>query len=221
MARVLWKISNLIFKLIIPYSCVFKNQEDCHFLWKNKFRVRIPKTLKFHEIWEVTQSDQILTKVPNAINNNRCRFYKNDIHIKSSYYILQKERVFHDSVILRKQKLVIPHCLRRFILRLAHERHISIVKCKARLWSKFWWLHIDSEVSPLILEFQSCQTTLDHHQPASMMPIPTPESPWLSVAVDFMWSISNWRNFTDSSGLLFSISIRWDFKKYDFCNHYF
>ena len=25
---------------------------------------------------------------------------------------------------------------------------------------------------------------LDHHQPSPMMPIPMPESPWLSVAVD-------------------------------------
>ena len=29
---------------------------------------------------------------------------------------------------------------------------------------------------------------MDHHQPASMMPIPMPESPWLSVAVDLCGS---------------------------------
>ena len=100
------------------------------------------------------------------------------------YYVLQKELVFHGAVILRKHKLVIPHCLHRSVLRLAHEGHIRIVKCKARLRIKVWWPHIDSEVSSFISECHSCQTTLDHHHPAPMMPIPIPESPWLSVAVD-------------------------------------
>ena len=91
----------------------------------------IPKTLTFHEIREATQNDQILAKVCDAINNNQWRFYKNDIHMKP-YYVLQKELIFRDGVILRKHKLVIPHCLRRSVPRLAHEGHIRIVKCKAR-----------------------------------------------------------------------------------------
>ena len=86
-----------------------------------------PKTLKFHEIREATQNDQIFTKVCDAAINNRWRFYKNNIHMKC-YYVLRKELIFHDGVILRKQKLVIPHSLRHSILRLAHEVHIGIVK---------------------------------------------------------------------------------------------
>ena len=52
------------------------------------------------------------------------------------YYVLLKELIFHDDVIFRKQKLVIPHCLRRSVLRLAHAGHLGIVNCKARLRSK-------------------------------------------------------------------------------------
>ena len=142
-----------------------------------------PKTLTYHEIREATQNEQILAKVCDAINNNRWKFYKNDIHVKQ-YYVLRKELIFHDGVILRKQRLVIPHCLHRSVLRLAHEGHIGIVKCKARLRSKVWWPHIDSEVSPFISECHSCQIALDYHHPAPMMPIPMPELLWLSVAVD-------------------------------------
>ena len=58
----------------------------------------IPKTLKFYEIQEATQSDQILTEVCDVKINNRWRFHKNDIHMKP-YCILLKERIFHDSVI--------------------------------------------------------------------------------------------------------------------------
>ena len=80
------------------------------------------------------------------------------------HYVLQKEIILHNSVILRKLKLVIPHLLRHSILRLAHEEHISIVKCN--------------------LECHLCQIKLDHHQPVQIMPIPMPESPWSSVIVD-------------------------------------
>ena len=81
--------------------------------------------MKFHEIREATQNDQTLAKVCDAINNNRWRFYKNDIQMKP-YYVLRKKLIFHDGVILRKQKLVIPHCLRRSVLSLAHEGHIAL-----------------------------------------------------------------------------------------------
>ena len=97
------------------------------------------------------------------------------------YYILWKELIFHDGVIFWKQKLVVPHCLCYSVLRLAHGGHIGIMRYKARLRSKVWGPHIDSEVSSFVSECHSCQTTLDHHHPA---PIPMPESPWLSVAVD-------------------------------------
>ena len=70
---------------------------------------------KFREIREVTQNDEILTKVCDAINNNRWRFYKNDIHMKP-YYVLRKELIFHEGVSLRKQKLVIPNSLCRSVL---------------------------------------------------------------------------------------------------------
>ena len=70
----------------------------------------IPKTLKLHEIREATQNDQIYTKVCDAIDNDRSRFCKNDIYMKP-YYVLQKEPIFHDCVILQKQNLVIRHCL--------------------------------------------------------------------------------------------------------------
>ena len=92
--------------------------------------------MKFQEIREATQNDQILIKVCDAINNNRWRFYKNDINIKP-YYVLRKELIFHDGVILRKQKLVIPHCLRHSVLRLAHEGHIALWNVKQDCAARF------------------------------------------------------------------------------------
>ena len=110
-------------------------------------------------------------------------FYKNNIHMKP-YYALRKGLIFHGGVILRKQKLAIPHIKNRFILRLAHEEHIGIVNCKARLRRKVWWSHIDSEASSFISECHSFQSKLEHHQTAPIMPISLPESRWKSVVVD-------------------------------------
>lgn len=89
---------------------------------------------------------------------------------------------FTDGVILGKQKLVTLNCLRHSVLRLAGKGHIGIVKWKARYRSKVWWPNIGSEISSFISEYHSCQITLDHHQPASMISIPMLVSLWLSVA---------------------------------------
>ena len=53
------------------------------------------------------------------------------------YYILRNELIFHDGVILRRQKLVVSHILRRSVLRSAHEGHVSILKCKETCAARF------------------------------------------------------------------------------------
>ena len=53
------------------------------------------------------------------------------------YYVLRNELIFHDGVILRRQKLVVSHFLRRSVLRSAHEGHVSILKCKETCAARF------------------------------------------------------------------------------------
>ena len=150
--------------------------------------------MKLHEIREATQNDEVLTKVCDAITNNWWRFYKSDIHMKG-YDVLRKELNFHDDVIIRKQKLIIPHCLRHSILTLAQEGHISIVKCKARLRSKFQWpyrfwsLAFYFGMSLVLNHIASSPTSSNNANSNSR----------ITVAISsyrFIWSISNWRNFT-------------------------
>ena len=53
------------------------------------------------------------------------------------YYVLRNELIFHDGVILRRQKLVVSHFLRRSVLRSAHEGHVSILKFKETCAARF------------------------------------------------------------------------------------
>ena len=140
-------------------------------------------------------------------------------------YVLQKELIFNDGVILQKQKLVIPHCLRCSFLRLAHEGHIGIVKRKAILGSWFvepclsapyrFWSLVFYFGMPLVPNRVGSSPTGSNDADSNA------RVTMVISSCRFMWSISNWRNFTNSIGLLFSISINWDFKKCDFCNYYF
>ena len=52
-----------------------KVNEAEHFV-NNVVSNSIPKTLKFHEIREASQNDEILIKVSDTINNNRWSFIK-------------------------------------------------------------------------------------------------------------------------------------------------
>ena len=103
--------------------------------------------------------------------------------------------IFSDGATLRKQKLVFRHCLHHYISRLAHRGHIAIEKSKTGLRSKVQWSHIDFEASSSISECHSCQTTVDHHILALMIPTSMAESLWLSVAVDLCVPIPTGETF--------------------------
>ena len=74
-------------------------------------------------------------------------------------YVSRKQIIFHDGIILRKERLFTPYCLHHSSLKLAHKVHINTVKCKRIQRSKVRWSHIILE---LIFYFEML-LVLNHH----------------------------------------------------------
>lgn len=64
--------------------------------------------------------------------------------------------MFFDSILLRGNKIVIPHCLRKRVLDAAHEGHPGIVAMKGRLRSKVWWPRIDKDSENFVKSCKGC-----------------------------------------------------------------
>ena len=102
--------------------------------------------MNFHEIWEVTQNDQILTKVWDVKINIVHMDIINTTFIWNPAMSRENKLFFHDGVILWKERLFMPYCLHHSSLKLAHKVHINTVKCKRIQRSKVRWSHIILEL---------------------------------------------------------------------------
>ena len=80
-------------------------------------------------------------------------------------------------VLLRGCRIVIPHDLRERVLKLAHEGHQGIVKCKDRLRSKVWWPGIDKAIERVCRTCHGCQVTQAPSRPPPMKRTELPKGP--------------------------------------------
>lgn len=106
-------------------------------------------------------SDQQILKVKEGIFNN------NWDESVNNYKIFQTELCFHNNILLRGNKIVIPQALRLRVLEAAHEGHPGIGATKARLRSKVWWPKLDKDAETIVKSCKGCalvsKGSLDRH----------------------------------------------------------
>ncbi|XP_056114034.1 uncharacterized protein K02A2.6-like [Rhinichthys klamathensis goyatoka] len=90
-------------------------------------------------------------------------------------------------LLLRGQRIVIPHDMRQEILNNLHSGHQGIVKCRARAQQSVWWPGLSVHISQLVENCNTCsQHRAEHREP--LLTTPVQERPWQRVGTDlFFW----------------------------------
>ena len=103
------------------------------------------------------------------------------------YWTFHEELTIEDGLILKGKKNIIPDKKREEILKLIHEGHLGLTKCKMRAKETVYWLGINEQLEQIILNCQLClkysrsknkdmqHTALGHE---------VPPVPWSKVATD-------------------------------------
>ena len=91
-----------------------------------------PSAIGVHEVERVSANDDELTLVRECIRQDTLE------KLPSEYKNVRYELTVLDKLVLRGQRLVIPHSFRQQTVCLAHEGHQGISKRKERLRSKVW-----------------------------------------------------------------------------------
>ena len=73
--------------------------------------------------------------------------------------------VTEDGMVLRGSKILVPHSLQSRVLAIAHEGHQGIVKTKALLRTKEWFIGIDRATEKMVEECESCMLTTKEARP--------------------------------------------------------
>ena len=90
-------------------------------------------------------------------------------------------------LLLRGQRIVIPHCMRQEILKNLHNSHQGIVKCRARARQSVWWPGLSQHNRQLVVKCVTCsQHRAEHREP--LLTTLVQERPWQRVGTDlFFW----------------------------------
>ena len=134
------------------------------------------------EIKNAYADDIILQNVITSITTNNWKSSSRDE--LRQFYLVRNELTYTHEILLRNRKLVIPCSLRHRILSLAHEGHMGIVKCKARLRSKVWWPGIDKDTEQYISTCHSCQLNSVPNNPSPLQMTDLPDKAWFTLGID-------------------------------------
>ncbi|CAK1582691.1 unnamed protein product [Parnassius mnemosyne] len=127
-----------------------------------------------------SEKEQEIYKVKKGVYQNDW-----DDSIKS-YKFFENELCFHDSILLRRNKIVIQQQLCKSVLDAAYEGHPGIVAMKGRWRSKVWWPRIDKDVEQLVKACKCCTLVGLPSPTAPMKGRELPAAPWIDVTMDLM-----------------------------------
>ena len=108
-------------------------------------------------------------------------------HVRSELYL------WGNQCIARGARAVIPASLQGKVLRLAHECHFGIVKCKQRVRAIAWWPKVEEQCEHFVRDYISCANS---YKSASQSTVPSrltpiPKDPWVELGIDIVGPIES------------------------------
>lgn len=129
-----------------------------------------------------TSKDKILSKVktyletgwPSKNLNSELRYYYN---LRNQLYLSQ-------GILLIDKKVVVPESLKQEMLKLIHEGHFGVSKCKARARHCLIWQKMNDDIEKYVKNCEMCQRHQKSNQKEPIINHNRPNRPWQYVFSD-------------------------------------
>lgn len=105
-------------------------------------------------------------------------------HLKQ-FQALRNELSMHEGMLTKTGCAVIPECLRRKTLEVAHEGHPSNAKFKSILRERVWWPGIATDAEAWVKSCAVCATNGRPEKPTPMARVFAPQAVWETIGIDF------------------------------------
>ena len=109
-----------------------------------------------HSIQIATQADDKLGIIKHIIQQGWPKTIKEVLIKVQKYWTFHEELMIEDGLILKGMRIIIPDKKREEILKLIHEGHLGLNKCKMRAKETVYWLGINEQLEQLVLNCQLC-----------------------------------------------------------------
>ena len=100
------------------------------------------------------------------------------------YYNYRDELTLLNGVLLKDNRIIVPHSLRQDMKLLLHTGHLGIIKMKGRARDTLFWPGISKELEDIVRNCEPCQQFQNKLQSELILPHHIPEIPWTKVGTD-------------------------------------
>ena len=100
------------------------------------------------------------------------------------YWKCRSELTIMDGFILKNNQLVIPPSHRSDVLKLIHQTHLGIVKCKQRAREVVYWPNMNADIEELISNCERCATFQKSQANQPLLPLPAVNFPFERMSAD-------------------------------------
>ena len=137
-----------------------------------------PRAIDTEEIRSASTSDPELQLVRKCIMDNTLH------KLPSAFKGISSEICVTNDIVLRGTRIVLPKALRSRAMKIAHEDHAGVTRCKHRLRSKLWWPGMDRDIETHVKCCHPCEVTSQPSPPTPIHSTPLPNGPWEYLALD-------------------------------------
>ena len=144
---------------------------------------------KLTEIRTETQKDATMRALLEIINDGWPRHKQNFPSSVRQFWSYRDELWASDGVVFKSDKILIPPCLRKDVLRKIHQGHMGIERSKQRARELVFWPGISSDIETTVSKCSICAEYRCSNQKEPMIAHEIPQYPWQIVATDlFVWN---------------------------------
>ncbi len=148
---------------------------------------------KMAEIRAATAQDEQLSMLRRVIASGWPESHKKCPPAIAAYWNHRDEISETNGILLKGEKIIVPHSLRAKMLSHIHTGHFGIEKCKQRARDVLFWPGMGKEIKALVESCSICQERRNSTQKEPMISHPIPEQPWQVIATDlFTWNNSDY-----------------------------
>ena len=134
-----------------------------------------------------TQEDDVLVLLKQVITQGWPSNVKEVPKELQPYWTLREELTIEDGLILKGTRIVIRSKKHEVVLKLNHEGHLGLSKCKLHAKETVYWPALNGQLDKLILNCELClkYSQAKHKQPPNMvLGQEIPIHPWTKLATD-------------------------------------
>ena len=149
----------------------------------------MPEAITLEKVREAVEADEVLCKVRSMLlDGHKC----NEKDKMAEYRRIWCELSVCEGLVMRGEKIVVPESLRNDVVKIAHEGHMGMVKCKQFLRSRVWFPGMDVAMEKEVDLCIPCQAAVESSSKEAVIMSDLPSGPWEQLSMDFWGPTPKW-----------------------------